>query len=58
LQPVESGAENKAWSQFSTRFSLDSGAAYSPWAFTEQGTLMAANTLRSEQAVHKSIYVV
>jgi len=31
---------------------------YLPWAFTEHGALMAANILRSEQAVHMSIYVV
>ena len=58
LQPVESDAENKTWSQFATRFSLDRGVAYRPWAFTEHGALMAANILRSEQAVHMSIYVV
>lgn len=32
--------------------------AFSPWAFTEHGALMAANILRSEDAVHMSIYVV
>lgn len=29
-----------------------------PWAFTEHGALMAANILRSEQAVEMSVYVV
>jgi ORF6N domain len=31
---------------------------FSPWAFTEHGVLMAANILRSEQAVEMSVYVV
>jgi len=29
-----------------------------PWAFTEHGALMAANTLRSGRAIHMSIYVI
>ena len=32
--------------------------AYRPWAFTEHGALMVANVLRSDEAVHMSIYVV
>ena len=31
---------------------------YRPWAFTEHGALMAANILRSKQAVHMSVYVI
>ncbi len=45
-------------SQFATSSSRHRGAAYRPWAFTEHGALMAANILRSEQAVLMSIYVV
>ena len=29
-----------------------------PWAFTEHGALVAANILRSEQAVRMSVYVI
>jgi hypothetical protein len=31
---------------------------FSPWAFTEHGALMAANILRSEQAVQMSVFVI
>ena len=31
---------------------------YLPWVFTEHGALMAANILRSEQAVQMSLYLV
>lgn len=31
---------------------------FRPWAFTEHGALMAANILRSEQAVHMSVFVI
>ena len=34
------------------------GRRYRPWAFTEHGALMAANILRSERAVHMSVFVV
>jgi len=34
------------------------GRRYPPYAFTEHGTIMAANTLRSERAVEVSVYVV
>ena len=46
------------WSQFVTSSSRRCGTTYRPWAFTEHGALMAANILRSKQAVHMSIYVV
>jgi hypothetical protein len=29
-----------------------------PWAFTEHGAVMAANILRSERAIHMSVFVV
>lgn len=31
---------------------------FRPWAFTEHGALMAANILRSERAIHMSVFVV
>jgi hypothetical protein len=34
------------------------GRRYLPWVFTEHGALMAANILRSERAVHMSVFVV
>ncbi len=34
------------------------GRDYRPWAFTEHGALMAANILRSPQAVQMSVFVV
>lgn len=33
-------------------------SSHLPWAFTEHGALMAATILRSDQAVHMSLYVV
>jgi len=56
LQPVDNNRENMNSSQFATR--SHGGRRKLPWAFTEHGALMAANILRSEQAVHMSIYVV
>ena len=44
------------WSQFAT--SSHGGRRYRPWAFTEHGAVMAANILRSEQAIHMSVFVV
>lgn len=46
------------WSQFVTSSKKHRGAAYRPWAFTEHGALMAANILRSEQAVEMSVFVI
>jgi hypothetical protein len=34
------------------------GKTYRPWAFTEHGALMAANILRSKQAVEMSVFVI
>ncbi len=34
------------------------GRRYLPWAFTEHGAVMAANILRSEQAIQMSVFVV
>ena len=46
------------WSQFATSSASRRGRTYRPWAFTEHGALMAANILRSEQAVRMSVYVI
>ena len=55
-QDIDFKENNVNWSQFAT--SSHGGRRTRPWAFTEHGALMAANILRSEQAVHMSIYVV
>jgi ORF6N domain len=55
---IESTAHNLNWSQFATSSSRHRGAVYRPWAFTEHGAVMAANILRSERAVHMSVFVV
>jgi ORF6N domain len=34
------------------------GRRYRPWAFPKHGAVMAANILRSERAVHMSVFVV
>jgi hypothetical protein len=55
-QPADSveGLEN--WSQIVT--GSHGGRRYLPWAFTEHGAVMAANILRSDQAIHMSVFVV
>lgn len=45
-------------SQFAMSSSRHRGAVYRPWAFTEHGAVMAANILRSERAIHMSVFVV
>ena len=57
-QPDDLQGEQLNWSQFATSSSHHRGAVYRPWAFTEHGTLMAANILRSEQAVQMSVFVI
>lgn len=57
-QPFESTGANQNWSQFATSSSRHRGTVYRPWAFTEHGAVMAANILRSEQAIHMSVFVV
>lgn len=57
-QLIDSKEKDANWSQFATSSSRHRGAVYLPWAFTEHGALMAANILRSERAVHMSIYVI
>ena len=56
LQRTDSKEKSANWSRFAT--SSHGGRRYVPWVFTEHGALMAANILRSEQAVHMSVYVI
>ena len=57
-QHAESMGDSLNWSQFATSSSRHRGVVYRPWAFTEHGAVMAANILRSEQAIHMSVFVV
>ena len=57
-QTVDFLRNKSNWSQFATSSSQHRGSTYRPWAFTEHGALMAANVIRSERAVHMSIYVI
>lgn len=56
FQPVDSQRKERMWSQSAT--TSHGGRRHLLWAFTEHGALMAANILRSERAVHMSIYVI
>jgi hypothetical protein len=57
-QRADQKSEFANWSQFTTSSASRRGKTYRPWAFTEHGALMAANILRSEQAVRMSVYVI
>jgi hypothetical protein len=57
-QLSDSTGQSSNWSQFATSSASRRGRTYRPWAFTEHGALMAANILRSEQAVRMSVYVI
>src|SRR6267154_1403705 len=57
-QLANSTGQSSNWSQFATSSASRRGRAYRPWAFTEHGALMAANILRSGQAVRMSVYVI
>lgn len=57
-QDIENKEITRNWSQIVTSSGKHRGKTYRPWAFTEHGALMAANILRSEEAVHMSIFVV
>jgi hypothetical protein len=46
------------WSQFVTTSQKYRRSGLKPWVFAEHGALMAANVLRSERAVHMSIFVI
>lgn len=55
LTPAEHSALR---SQIATSIGGRGGRRYEPYAFTEYGAIMAANLLRSEQAVKVSVFVV
>lgn len=64
---IESTGVNQNRSQFATssnRSQIVTGSQkhrdprFRPWAFTEHGALMAANILRSDRAVHMSVFVI
>ena len=57
-QPTDFFDKNVNWSQIATSSGKHRATVYSPWAFTEHGALMAANILRSEQAVQMSVFVI
>ncbi|MBX3303424.1 MAG: ORF6N domain-containing protein [Nitrospira sp.] len=56
VQATGSAEVVQRWSQSVT--TSHGGRRYLPWAFTEHGAVMAANILRSERAVHMSVFVV
>ena len=58
LQGIDFNDKKDNWSQFATSSGRHRATVYSPWAFTEHGALMAANILRSEQAVQMSVFVI
>jgi len=59
---ISSSQAPDSWNKSPNRSQLVTGShggrRYRPWAFTEHGALMAANILRSERAVHMSVFVV
>lgn len=64
---IDTQVEYKNLSQISTRSNRSQFVTGSqkhrdprlrPWAFTEHGAVMAANILRSERAIHMSVFVV
>ncbi len=57
FQRSSSKGKRENWPQSATS-SSHGGRRYRPWVFTEHGALMAANVLRSEQAVRMSVYVI
>lgn len=57
-QDVDSKGKKDNWSQIATSSGRHRATVYSPWAFTEHGALMAANILRSAQAVQMSVFVI
>ena len=50
--------DSRMWSQFATTYGKRRPLGSRPWAFTEHGALMAANLLRSEQAIRMSLFVI
>jgi hypothetical protein len=57
-QSIQHEMDAPNWPQIATSSRKHRGATYRPWAFTERGALMAANILRSAQAVEMSVFVI
>jgi hypothetical protein len=64
-QAIEETEDSSNWSQNATSSSAfmagpmrHRSVSYRPWAFTEHGALMAANVLRSPQAMRMSVFVI
>lgn len=57
-QAVDSQSETGNRSQIVTGSQRHRSRDFRPWVFTEHGALMAANVLRSEQAVRMSVLLV
>ena len=58
VQPVDPAGETGNRSQIVTGSQKHRSRDFRPWVFTEHGALMAANVLRSEQAVQMSVFLV
>ena len=56
FQQTDFTSQIQNWSQLAAGY--HGGRRHRPWVFTEHGALMAANILRSERAVHMSVFVV
>jgi ORF6N domain len=57
-ETLEDYEDTKNRSQIVTGSQKHRDPRFRPWAFTEHGAVMAANILRSERAIHMSIFVV
>lgn len=57
-QPADSEGVFRKRSQSVTGSQKHRDPAARPWVYTENGALMAANVLRSEQAERMSVYVI
>jgi len=58
LQSATLNGSGNLKSQIATSSSAHGGRRKLPWAFTENGAIMAANVLNSPQAVRMSVFVV
>jgi hypothetical protein len=57
-QPPVTEEQKHMWSQIVTTSQKYRRRQLRPWVFTEHGVLMAANVLRSQRAIHMSVFVV
>lgn len=58
MELIDTQREDQNRSQFVTGSQKHRDPRLRPWAFTEHGAVMAANILRSERAIHMSVFVV